>query len=103
MRTNSERILERAQSANHEQALGALEANIGTAPASLEGVEALSIALPGELAITAALNLATQIVTLYRDVWDSYTPAQKATRNEMHLADLKRWQDFLDIFKPKEK
>lgn len=51
--------------------------------------------------ITAAVQLATAIVTLHTKTLDGMTPEQRVEYGKLVLDDLHRWHDFLGLFKPK--
>lgn len=51
--------------------------------------------------ITAAIQLVTAIVKMHQTTIEGMTVEQRIEYGKMVLADLKRWQDFLEFFRPK--
>lgn len=51
--------------------------------------------------ITAAIQLVTAIVKMHQTTLEGMTVEQRIEYGKLVLADLKRWQDILELFRPK--
>lgn len=51
--------------------------------------------------VTAAIALVTAIVQVHKATLDGMSPEQRVEYGRLVLEDLKRWNDFLNLFRPK--
>ena len=51
--------------------------------------------------VTAALNLATEVVKLIALIVETTPPEVRDERAKIALEDLRRWREFVDRFRPK--
>lgn len=51
--------------------------------------------------ITAAITLVTAIVKVHQTTLEGMSPDQRIEYGKLVLADLQRWNDFLNFFRPR--
>lgn len=51
--------------------------------------------------ITAAIALVTAIVKVHQTTLEGMSPEQRIEYGKLVLADLQRWNDFLNFFRPR--